>query len=608
MAGGVERRFSHRADVRPRVRGVRRAARGRCDRGDRDRIGAEASSRGGVLSPGEVASRLDEIGQILRLAGENEFKSRAYTRAARSLETWKGDLAEAVADGTLRNVPGIGPAIFEKIATLVTTGTLPYLDDLRQRFPASLSALFRVPGLGPKKIEIVRAKLGVASLSELEAACRDGRIEALPGFGPASTRKILAGIAFARRAGARRPYAQAAELASRLRAVVAESGLAEKVEVAGDVRRGCEVTDAATIVAATARPGAVLDLFASLPASEGGATRGGDRSSAIFLGGLRGEVRVCGGSEFGSTLLRETGNAAHAARILERAAGGGARPGATLSEEELYAAAGLPFIPPELREDRGEIDAAAAGRLPRLLEPEDLRGLFHVHTTESDGANTLEEMVDAAAAAGFEYVAITDHSKIAGYAHGLDERRVEAQRAEIERLRKRRPGIAIFHGTEADILPDGSIDYGDDFLASFDVVVASVHSRFDLPEEEQTRRLVRAAENRRVSILGHLTGRLLLRREGITIDLPRVLDAAAASGCAIEINGSPRRLDLDWRFHRDAAARGIPLAIGPDAHSIRELDYFRHAVRVARKGWVEPDQVLNTRPAAAIRKWIAARR
>ncbi|HWC65339.1 MAG TPA: PHP domain-containing protein, partial [Thermoanaerobaculia bacterium] len=325
-------------------------------------------------------------------------------------------------------------------------------------------------------------------------------------------------------------------------------------------------------------------------------------------GGLRGELVVCDPVRFGSTMLAATGAPAHAAAVLERAAARGAGSDAGLSEEEIYAAAGLPFVAPELREGRGEIEAADSGRLPALIEPGDLRGLFHVHTTESDGANSLEEMVDAAAAAGFEYVAITDHSKVAGYAHGLDERRVEAQRAEIAGLRKTRPGIAIFHGTEADILPDGSIDYGDAFLSGFDLVVASVHSRFDLPEKEQTRRLVRAAENPRVSILGHLTGRLLLRRDGIAIDLPRVLDAAAASGCAIEINGSPRRLDLDWRFHREAAGRGIPLAIGPDAHSIRELRYFENAVRVARKGWVEPAQVLNTRPAGAIRKWIASRK
>ena len=577
------------------------------DRGDRDRIGPEARPRDGVLTPGEVAARLDEIGQLLRLAGENPFKSKAYARAAKALSTYRGDLAEAVADGSLRNVPGIGPAIFEKVAVLVTTGGLPYLDRLRARFPASLSALFRVPGLGAKKVEALRETLGIASLADLEAACRDGRLETVPGFGPASRKKILAGIAFARRAAVRRPYAEAFGLASRLRGVLAESGLVSAVEISGEVRRGCETADTASIVAATDAPGDVFALLASLSSSEGEAVHEDGRFSATFLGGLRGVVRVCPPSEFGEALLAETGPSAHAGEVLRRAAPRRrAVSGAT--EEEIYAAAGLRFVPPELREGRGEIEAAAAGTLPRLIEASDVRGLFHVHTTASDGANSLEEMVSAAAAAEFEYVAVTDHSKIAGYAHGLDERRVEAQHAEIDRLQKRFPRTAILKGTEADILPDGAIDFGDDFLARFDIVVASVHSRFDLPEKEQTRRLVRAAENRRVSILGHLTGRLLLRREGITVDLSRVLDAAAASGCAVEINGSPRRLDLDWRFHRDAVSRGIPLAIDPDAHSIAELDYYRNGVRIARKGWVEAKDVLNARPAAAVRKWIRERK
>ncbi len=405
----------------------------------------------------------------------------------------------------------------------------------------------------------------------------------------------------------RRPYSEALGLASRLRGVLDGSGLVSAAEIAGEVRRGCETADTASIVAATDSPEEVFSLLASLSSSEGKATRDGDRFAAIFLGGLRGVVRTCAAEEFGRALLSETGAPAHAEEVLRRADARRGSAGAA-SEEEIYAAAGLPFIPPELREGRGEIESAAAGTLPRLIEASDVRGLFHVHTTESDGANSLEEMVSAAAASGFEYVAITDHSKIAGYAHGLDERRVEAQHEDIERLRKRFPAITIFKGTEADILPDGAIDYGDDFLKRFDVVVASVHSRFDLPEKEQTRRLVRAAENPRVSILGHLTGRLLLRRDGITIDLPRVLDAAAASGCAIEINGSPRRLDLDWRFHREAVSRGILLAIDPDAHSIAELDYYRHGVRVARKGWVEAKDVLNCRSAAAVRKWIRERK
>lgn len=322
---------------------------------------------------------------------------------------------------------------------------------------------------------------------------------------------------------------------------------------------------------------------------------------------MKAELVVSPASAFGSALLAETGAAAHVSALERRARERSISIAGRASEEDVYAALGLPFIPPELREGRGEIEAADAGRGCRLLEPSDVAGLFHLHTTDSDGRASLEEMVAAAAAAGFTYVAITDHSRIAGYAHGLGEERVLAQHAAIDALQPRYPGIRILKGTEADILPDGAIDYGDDFLARFDIVIASVHSRFDLPEKEQTRRVVAAVGNPRVSILGHPTGRLLARREGIRVSMEAVFEAAARAGCAIEINGSPRRLDLDWRWHREAVRRGALLAIGPDAHSVAEIDYWRYAVQIARKGSVEAGRVLNTRSAAAVGRWVRAR-
>ena len=505
----------------------------------------------------------------------------------------------------MRRIPGIGPAIFDKIATLVAAGRLPYLEELRARFPASLTALYRVPGLGAKKIDVLRERLGVASLADLERACRDGSLAALRGFGAASARKILAGIETAARAGDARPFPEGAALAVRLRDLLAAAEIAETLEIAGEVRRGCELVSTAGVVASARDAAPLQDLFESLPGAEGRAVREGRRSRGRFLGGLRAELVVSSPDGFGGTLVAETGTPGHVSALERR---GWRRADLHGSETEVYAAAGLPWIPPELREDGGEIDAAASGTLPRLLEPSDVAGLFHLHTTASDGRDTLEEMVDASARAGFSYVAITDHSRIAGYAHGLDATRVLAQHAAIDALQPRYPGLTIWKGTEADILPDGSIDFGDEFLRRFDIVVASVHSRFDLPEKEQTRRVVRAAENPRVSILGHLTGRLLARREGIRVSVPAVLEAAAASGCAIEINGSPRRLDLDWRWHREAVRRGALLAIGPDAHSVREIDYWRYAVQIARKGWVEPDRVLNVRSAAAVGRWIRSRK
>ena len=545
---------------------------------------------------------------MLRLGRENEFKVRAYANAAKAIAGFRGDLASALADGTLRNVPGIGAAIFEKISTLVNEGRLPYLEELRARFPASLAALYRVPGLGPKKVDVLREKLGVHSLEDLEAACRDGRVAALPGFGRATQAKILAGIAVAAEARQARPFAEAAALAVRLRDLLADSGLADSVAIGGEIRRGTETVGDVVLVAAAKDADPLLDFFLSLPGSEENPSRDGSRASARFAGGIPVELRVAPPSAWGAAVVEATGSDGHVARLRERAAAMGVPFSKHRSEESLYRALDLPAIAPELREDRGELEAADGGSLPRLIEEEDIRGLFHVHTTESDGADTLEAMVEAASRLGLSYVAITDHSKIAGYAHGLDERRVEIQHAAIDALQKRYPKLRIFKGTEADILPDGAIDFGDRFLERFDIVVASVHSRFDLPEKEQTRRLVRAAENPRVAVLGHLTGRLVLRRSGIALDIPRVLDAAAASGCAVEINGSPRRLELDWRWHREAIRRRVLLSIGPDAHATRELDYFRFGVRIARKGWVEAENVLNTRPASAIAAWVHSRR
>jgi DNA polymerase (family 10) len=324
--------------------------------------------------------------------------------------------------------------------------------------------------------------------------------------------------------------------------------------------------------------------------------------------------------EYAAALLHATGSTAHVEALGRRASergktleprglfgpGRGRLP--ARSEEEIYAALGLPFIEPELREGKGEIEAAEAGGLPRLVRAEDLQGLIHVHTTESDGRDTLEAMLAATSAAGYRWVAITDHSQAAAYAGGLTPDRVLAQRAAIRAIRPKFPELAIFHGTEADILADGSIDFGDEFLDGFDVVVASVHSRFGLSKEEQTRRLVRAVRNPRVSVLGHPTGRLLLSRDGITVDIDAVLDAAAESGCAIEINGSPSRLDLDWRDCRAAVGRGIAIVIGPDAHSTEELGYAGYALGIARKGWVSAKDTLNAKTADELREWLVRRR
>jgi DNA polymerase (family 10) len=347
-----------------------------------------------------------------------------------------------------------------------------------------------------------------------------------------------------------------------------------------------------------------------------------DRRVSLRLGdGLRADLTVVPEEEFAAALLHATGSKEHLAglgafarerglRLDERGVfrGSGAKPRGTRTETDVYRALGLPFIEPELREGRGEIEAAARGALPELVAESDLRGLIHVHTTESDGRATIEEMVGAARAAGYEYAAITDHSQGAAYAGGLTPDRVLRQREGIREARSKFPGFRIFHGTEADILADGSIDYGDEFLETFDVVVASVHSRFGLPREEQTRRLIRAVENPRVSVLGHPTGRLLLTRKGIDVDIEAVLAAAARSGCAVEINGSPHRLDLDWRLCKSGVEQGVLFSMGPDAHSIKELGNAANAVGIARKGWVTPAATLNAKSAKELAAWLERRR
>ncbi len=375
-------------------------------------------------------------------------------------------------------------------------------------------------------------------------------------------------------------------------------------------------------MAASPDPAALSEAFRLLPGIADVTAEGPTKTSVRFADGLAADLRVVSGTEYPAALLYFTGSQEHNTQLRGRAKRMDLKlneyglfqnesPNSPLpcaSEAEIYAALGLAYIEPELREGRGEIEAAEAGTLPRLLEETELRGLIHIHTTASDGRDTLEDMVAAARDAGYSYAAITDHSKSAAYAGGLDEERVLAQREEIRALSRRFPGFRMFHGTEADILADGSIDFGDEFLGVFDIVVASIHSRFGLSREEQTARLVRAVRNPRVSVLGHPTGRLLLSREGISVDIEAVIDAAAESGCALEINGSPERLELEWTHCRRAVERGVLLSIGPDAHSIAELGLASLAVGIARKGWVAREATLNTRTAEELADWLERRR
>ena len=559
---------------------------------------------------------------MLELKGENPFKVRAYDAGARAIRGFTGNLPEAVRTRELLSVPGIGAGLFSNIATLLSQGSLPYYDELRASFPPGLRECLRVPGLGARKAKILHAELGIDSLSALEEACREGRVAGVKGFGPKTEERILRGIEMLRTTRGLHRYSAVRRRADELAAAILSTGLASRVEVAGSVRRRREVVGNVDLVAASVRPANVTRAFRDVAGISEVVSDEEGEISLRLAEGLVARLAVVPEEEFAAALLYFTGSREHfdelAARAKARrrtldrtgvfAGAGRAKRLPAATEADLYRHLGLPFIEPEVREGGGEVEAAARGELPRLLEPSDLRGVLHVHTTESDGRATLEEMVGAARDAGYSWAGITDHSQVAGYAGGLTPERVLRQREAIRALRPAHPGFRIFHGTEADILADGSIDFGDEFLGVFDVVVASVHSRFGLPRDEQTRRLIRAVENPRVSVLGHPTGRLLLTRKGIDADMEAVLTAAGRAGCAVEINGSPHRLDLDWRLCRHALAEGVVFSIGPDAHSVAELGYADYGVGIARKGWVTPGATLNAKSADELAAWLEKRR
>ena len=569
-----------------------------------------------------VARVLEEIAAMLELAGENVFKVRAYENGARAILSFPGDFEEAVRSRELLTTPGIGARLFANIETLVRTGSLSYYDELRARFPPGLRECLRIPGLGARKVRQLHDALGIDSLEALEKACREGRLAAIKGFGPASVERIVRGIALVRSSAGFHRYPRAWRRAEEILQSLQGTGLASRIEIAGSLRRRKEIIRDIDIVAASRKPELLSAAFRGLPGVVDVTADGPTKTSLRFTDGLAADLRVVSEEEFPAALLYFTGSQEHNTLLRGRAkklgmklneyglfaaeASGGPMP--CPSEAAIYAALGLAYIEPELREASGEIEAAERGTLPVLVERRDLRGLIHLHTIASDGRDTLEAMVAAARGAGYSYAAITDHSQSAAYAGGLDPSRVLAQREEIRDLRRSFHDFRIFHGTEADILADGSIDYGDEFLKGFDIVVASVHSRFGLPREEQTRRLIRAVRNPFVSVLGHPSGRLLLSREGLTADWDAVLEAAAQSGCAIEVNCNPERLDLDWRLCRPAADAGILLSIGPDAHSVAELDLISLGLGIARKGWVTKEATLNSKSAEEIEAWLEQRR
>ena len=579
-----------------------------------------------------VADTLESIAQLLELKGENPFKIRAYTNAARVIETYAGDFLQMARDTRLEEIDGIGKAIAEKISTLVTTGALPFYEELKAEFPPGLFDLFELQGLGAKKIKMLFEKLNVTSVESLEKACNDGRVAELPGFGEKTAANILKSIAQRKKYAGEFRLGKVAHDAEQIVTDLREHPDVIQVSVAGSYRRRKEVVHDLDFIVSTNAPEAVTQFFTTHPLVESVEAKGATKSSVHLKSGVQADLRVVTNEQYPFALNYFTGSKEHNVEMRRRALQRGwtlneyrleevakvegrksktetVQPIPKIREErDLYAAMGLDFVEPELREDRGEFDAAEKHTLPDLVELENLRGTFHNHTTASDGRSTLAEMVDAAQELGLQYLGIADHSKSSFQAHGLSIEQLEAQVAEIARLNKTFDGFKIFSGTECDILKDGSLDFPDEVLAQLDYVVASVHAVFNLPEAEMTARIIRAMENPHVTMLGHLTGRLLLTREPYQVNVPAIIEAAAATGTIIELNANAKRLDMDWRWWPLAKEKGVKCVINPDAHHTDGLQDLWFGVATARKGWLTRADVVNTLTLGKIEAALATKR
>ena len=584
------------------------------------------------MNKAQIAEVLDEIGTLLELKGENPFKVRAYRAGARVLESVEeSELGRLVAEKNLQSVAGIGEALAQKITELHTTGRLGFYEQLKASVEPGLVELLQIPSLGPKKILALHQKLGVSSIADLAKACTEGRVAELDGFGAKTQEKLLAGIKNREAYGRRHIWWEAWEVAEPILAGLRALPQVSRAEAAGSLRRGMETIGDLDFLVAATEIAPVVEWFTTRPGVVEVTAKGETKASVRYADGLQADLRIVPAEQFVFALHHFTGSKDHNVQMRQRAlarglslsewglvpAGGEetvkakvatAKMKPVLTEAELFARLGLREIPPELREGLGEIELAEAGDLPRLIELGDLRGAFHNHTTASDGHNTLAEMAAAAAALGWEYLGIADHSKSSVQAKALSVEKVLRQLAEIRAFNaSKKCPTHIFAGIECDILTDGRLDFEDKLLAQLDYVVVSVHNAMTQDEAVMTARIIRAIENPHATMLGHLTGRVLLQREGYRVDVAKVLDAAIANQVVVELNASPWRLDMDWRHWRKAAERGVLCAINPDAHDTAGLAHVRAGINAARKSWLTREQVLNTRPLAAVERWFRSR-
>ena len=574
----------------------------------------------------DIVEVLERIGTMLEIKGENPFKVRAYFSGARTLQTMEEDLGAVIEEERLGDVPGIGKALTEKIETLFATGELKFYDDLIASVPSGLLDLLEVPGLGGKKIKALHEQLEIDSIESLTEACNEGKVAELKGFGEKTQEKILSGIKNREAYSARHLWWKARKVADRILLGLEGLPQVERVEAAGSLRRGMETVGDLDFLVASSEPAPIMEWFTSMEGIAEVTAHGDTKSSVRLEDGMQADLRVVPGEQFFFALHHFTGSKDHNVRMRQKALSLGlslsewglrpeeekdstrkAGPVEAHCEEDIFKALGLQYVPPALREGMGEVEAAERNELPELLEFSDLKGCFHNHTTASDGRNTLEEMVAEADARGWEYLGIADHSKSSFQANGLDEERLARQ---VEAIRELNDSgkfrCRVFAGSEVDVLSGGKLDFEDSVLAYLDYVVASVHNGLTQDEETMTARIITALEHPRVTMFGHLSARLLLRREPSQMNVAKIIDAAIANGKILELNANPMRLDMDWRHWRRAAEKGLLCCINPDAHAVEQFDYQLAGVHAARKGWLTAENVLNTRTLNEVEAYLSS--
>jgi DNA polymerase (family 10) len=568
----------------------------------------------------EIASQLNRIADLLDIEGGNPFRVRAYRRAARLVGELPRNVADMLAAGEdLDALPGIGKDLADKIATIARGGHLPLLDDLAREMPLGITALLALPGLGPKRVHLLHETLGIDTIDMLATAARAGKLRDVPGIGPGVEAQVLRAIAAGAGQAQRTKLAIAEQIVAPLLRHLRQADGVLQVEVAGSYRRRRETVGDLDIVVAAEPARPVVQRFVGYEDVTQVVAQGATRSTIRLRNGLQVDLRVVPPESFGAALCYFTGSKAHnialrqiaiehGLKLNEYGLFKGTKRLAGRTEPELYRRLGLASVPPELREDQGEIDAARTGRLPRLVTTDDIRGDLHVHTTASDGTASLLAMAQAAQAKGYLYIAVTDHSQRVAMAHGLDAKRLARQIEAIDQINAGLSGFVVLKSIEVDILEDGALDLPDQLLRRLDLVVGAIHSRFDLPQEKQTERILRAMDHRCLCILAHPTGRLINQRPAYAIDMERVMRGAVERGCCLEVNAQPDRLDLTEVHCRLAKQLGLKVAISTDAHAAVELDFMRFGVDQARRGWLEPDDVLNTRRLGDLRSLLHARR